>query len=53
MHTIVNKRTAVTRFDPEAVTQYYNQNTDRYMNNLTMPAIVFVLEDWKAPEDGE
>ena len=51
MHTIVNKRTAVTRFDPEAVTQYYNQNTDRYMNNLTMPAIVFVLKDWTAPED--
>ena len=50
MHTIVNKRTAVTRFDPEAVTQYYNQNTDRYMNNLTMPAIVFVLKDWEAPE---
>lgn len=50
MHTIVNKRTAVTRFDPEAVTQYYNQNTDRYMNNLTMPAIVFVLKDWTAPE---
>lgn len=49
MHTIVNKRTAVTRFDPEAVTQYYNQNTDRYMNNLTMPAIVFVLKDWTAP----
>lgn len=51
MHTIVNKRTAVTRFDPEAVTQYYNQNTDRYMNNLTMPAVVFVLKDWTAPED--
>lgn len=51
MHTIVNKRTAVTRFDPEAVTQYYNQNTDRYMNNLTMPAIVFVLSDWTAPVD--
>lgn len=51
MHTIVNKRTAVTRFDPEAVTQYYNQNTDRYMNNLTMPAIVFVLKDWTAPVD--
>ena len=49
MHTIVKKRTAVTRFDPEAVTQYYNQNTDRYMNNLTMPAIVFVLKDWTAP----
>ena len=49
MHTIVTKRTAVTRFDPEAVTQYYNQNTDRYMNNLTMPAIVFVLKDWTAP----
>lgn len=51
MHTIVNKRTAVTRFDPEAVTQYYNQNTDRYMNNLTMPAIVFVLKDWTALVD--
>ena len=24
----------------------------RYMNNLTMPAIVFVLEDWTAPTEG-
>lgn len=46
VHTIKNHRVAVTRFDPEAVTQYYNQFRDSYMNNLTMNAIVLYLSDY-------
>ena len=45
MHTIQSRRTAVTRFDPEAVTQYYMQHKDLRWNNLQMPAIVFTVED--------
>ena len=45
MHTIQSRRTAVTRFDPEAVTQYYIQHKDQRWNNLEMPAIVFTVED--------
>lgn len=45
MHTIQSRRTAVTRFDPEAVTQYYIQHKDQRWNNLQMNAIVFTIED--------
>lgn len=45
MHTIRRERVAFTRFDPEAVNQYYYQFRDQYMNNLAMPAIVFTIED--------
>ena len=44
MHTIRSHRVAVTRFDPEAVTQYYYQFRDSYMNDLTMNGLVFVIE---------
>lgn len=44
MHTIRKQRVAVTRFDPEAVTQYYYQNRDAYCNNLGLPAVVFTIE---------
>lgn len=44
MHTIRSERVAVTRFDPEAVTQYYYQARDSYMNNLGLPAVVFTIE---------
>lgn len=44
LHTIRKQRTAVTRFDPEAITQYYYQNRDAYCNNLGLPAVVFVLD---------
>lgn len=44
MHSIRSERVAVTRFDPEAVTQYYYQARDSYMNNLGLPAIVFTIE---------
>ena len=44
MHTIRKQRVAVSRFDPEAVTQYYFQNRDAYCNNLGLPAVVFTIE---------
>ena len=49
LHTIKSRRVAVKHFDPEALTQYYYQYRDLYMNDLTMNAIVFTLEDYTAP----
>lgn len=49
LHTIRKKRVASTYFDPEDLTQYYNQFRDQYMNNLTMNAIVFVVQDYEVP----
>lgn len=48
-HTIRSERVAVTRFDPEAVTQYYYQFRDQYMNDLTLNGIVFTVEDYVEP----
>ncbi len=48
-HTIKSQRTAVTRFDPEAVTQYYYQFRDMYLNDLTLNGIVFTVEDYVSP----
>ena len=48
-HTIRSQRVAVTRFDPEAVTQYYYQFRDQYLNDLTLNGIVFTVEDYVAP----
>lgn len=45
MHTIQSRRTATTRFDPEALTQYYIQHKDMRWNNLQMNAVVFTIED--------
>ena len=45
-HTIRSERVAITRFDPEAVTQYYYQFRDQYMNDLTLNGIVFTVEDY-------
>lgn len=53
MHTIQSRRTAVTRFDPEAVTQYYIQHKDQRWNNLEMPAIVFTVEDKPAGNESK
>lgn len=50
IHTIKNQRVAVTTHDPEAVRQYYNQFRDSYMNNLTMNALVLVVDDVAAAE---
>lgn len=48
MHTIFTRRVAVQRFEPEDITQYYNQFRDSYVNNLTMNGIVFILSDYSA-----
>lgn len=44
-HTIRSQRVAVTRFDPEAVTQYYYQFKDQYINDLSLNGLVFVVQD--------
>lgn len=46
IHTVKSQRVAVQRFDIEDLTHYEYQYRDQYMNNLTMPAVVFVLEDF-------
>ena len=48
MHTIKQQRVAVTRHDPEAITQYYYQFRDQRINNLNQNAVVFVLKDVSA-----
>lgn len=45
MHTIQSRRTAVQRFDPEALTMYFMQHKDQRWNNLSMNALVFTIED--------
>lgn len=45
IHTIINHRIAAKYFEPEALTQYFYQNQDRYINNLSLNACVFTLED--------
>lgn len=47
---LFKKRVAAKKFEPEDITQYYYQFRQSLMNNLTLSAIVFVLEDWEAPE---
>lgn len=49
LHTIVSRRVAAKDFEPENLVQYYYQYQDRYMNDLSMNAIVFTLEDYTAP----
>ena len=44
-HTIRSSRVAVTRFDPEGVTQFYYQFRDQYLNDLSLNGIVFTVED--------
>lgn len=45
MHTIRKHRVAVHRADPEALTTYFYQYRDSYMNNLGINGLVFVLRD--------
>lgn len=44
LHTIRKQRVAARNFDPEGLDMYFYQFRDQYMNNLTMNAIVFVVE---------
>lgn len=53
MHTIIEHRVAAKVFEPEDIVQYYYQFTDRYLNDLTQNAIVFVLTPYTAPIGGE
>lgn len=46
VHTNKSQRVATQRFDIEDLTLYEYQYRDQYMNNLTMNAVVFVLEDF-------
>lgn len=49
MHTVVSRRVAAKVFEPEDITQYYYQFTDRFLNDLTQNAIVFILKPYTAP----
>ena len=53
MHTIKDDRVAVTRHDPEALTQYYYQFRDQRWNNLQQNALVFVLNDVSAQNNSK
>lgn len=46
LHTIRSERVASHYFPIEDITHYEYQNRDSYMNNLTMNAIVFVMNDY-------
>lgn len=50
MHTVKSQRVAVKVFEPEALRQYYYQYRDMYMNDLTMNAVIFTLEDVEGEE---
>lgn len=45
MHTIIKHRVASKYFDPEALTTYFYQYRDKYINNLGLNAVVFTVED--------
>lgn len=45
MHTIVRHRTGVQRDDIKDITLFEHQFTDRYINNLMLNGVVFVLDD--------
>ena len=44
MHTIRSERVAARNFDPEALDMYFYQFRDMYMNNLSLPAVVFIVD---------
>ena len=44
MHTIRSERVAARNFDPEALDMYFYQFRDMYMNNLSLPAVVFMVD---------
>lgn len=52
MHTIVDHRVAVKVMEPEDLELYFYQFTDRYLNDLSQNAIVFVLTPYTAPIGG-
>ena len=48
IHTIRSNRVASQHFEIENLTHYEYQHRDSYMNNLTMNAVVFVMNDYTA-----
>lgn len=46
IHTIVKQRVASQHFDIEDMTHFSYQFVDRYVNNLSMSAVVFTIEDY-------
>lgn len=44
MHTIRSERVAARNFDPEGLDLYFYQFRDMYMNNLSLPALVFMVD---------
>lgn len=46
LHTIKKQRVAAQRFEIEDITHYSYQFVDQYMNNLSMPGIVFYMSDF-------
>lgn len=48
LHTIRKHRVAVHRADPEALTTYFYQYRDSYMNNLGMNGLIFTVNDASA-----
>lgn len=48
MHTMVQNRVGYQRDDIKNISMYDYQFTDRYMNNLLLPGIVFIVKDYTA-----
>ena len=48
MHTMVQNRVGYQKDDIKNITMFDYQFTDRYINNLTLPGIVFVVADYTA-----
>lgn len=46
MHTMVQNRVGYQRDDIKNISMYDYQFTDRYMNNLMLPGIVFTVDDY-------
>jgi hypothetical protein len=46
LHTIKKQRVAAQHFEIEDLTHYSYQFVDQYMNNLSMPGIVFYMSDY-------
>lgn len=46
MHTMVQNRVGYQRDDIKNISMYDYQFTDRYMNNLMLPGIIFIVDDY-------
>lgn len=53
INTIVRHRTGVQRDDIKDITLFEHQYTDRYINNLMLPGIVFVIADVPAANEAK